>query len=72
MCLNGNGIQKDVSVKFMFWLVVEGEDVPTVADVAQQEEMDQQEAEEGEGPRWEHREVTVAKDWTWDCLDYNI
>lgn len=56
----------------MFWLVVEGEDVPTVADVAQQEEMDQQEAEEGEGPRWEHREVTVAKDWTWDCLDYNI
>lgn len=31
-------------------LTGEGEDVPTVADVAQQEEMDQQEAEEGEGP----------------------
>lgn len=31
-----------------------GEDVPTVSDVAQQEEVDQQEAEEGEGERDHH------------------
>ena len=31
------------------WTMPKGEDVATVADVAQQEEMDQQEQEEGEG-----------------------